>query len=102
MRDVWDFPRVTGKERNDHATPKPVLMMERVMKSSLPPKGLCLEPFGGSGSTLMGAEKSGRRCFTMELQPFYVDVIIKRWEDYTGKQAAHAETGKTFSEMSNG
>jgi len=99
MRDVWEYPRVTGQERHDHATPKPVAMMDRVMKSSLPPKGLCLEPFGGSGSTLMGAEKSGRRCYTMELQPFYVDVIVNRWQDFTGKEAVHIESGKTYSEM---
>ena len=99
MRDVWDYPRVTGKERNGHATPKPVLMMERVMKSSLPPKGLCLEPFGGSGSTLMGAEKTGRRCYTMELQPYYVDVIINRWQDFTGKNAVHIESGITYNEL---
>lgn len=99
MRDVWEFPRVTGDDRHSHATPKPVSMMERVMKSSLPPKGLCLEPFGGSGSTLMGAEKSGRRCYTMELQPFYVDVIITRWQNFTGKEAVHIESGKTFNEL---
>lgn len=87
MTDVWDFPRVTGKERHGHATPKPVAMMERVMTSSLPNGGLCLEPFGGSGSTLIGAEKSGRVCYTMELQPKYCDVIVKRWEDFTGKKA---------------
>lgn len=87
MRDVWEFPRVTGEERHGHATPKPVAMMERVMKSSLPKNGLCLEPFGGSGSTLMGAEKTGRRCYTMELDPKYVDVIVKRWEAFTGKTA---------------
>ena len=99
MRDVWEFSRVTGDERHSHATPKPVAMMERVMKSSLPPKGLCLEPFGGSGSTLMGAEKSGRRCYTMELQPFYVDVIVNRWQDFTGKKAVHVESGMTYEEM---
>lgn len=99
MRDVWEFPRVTGDERHSHATPKPVAMMERVMKSSLPPKGLCLEPFGGSGSTLMGAEKTGRRCYTMELQPKYVDVIVRRWQDFTGKDAVHIETGKTYKEL---
>ena len=99
MRDVWEFPRVVGEERHDHATPKPVAMMERVMKSSLPPKGLCLEPFGGSGSTLMGAEKSGRKCYSMELQPYYVDVIINRWQEYTGKEAVHIELGKTYAEL---
>ena len=99
MRDVWEFSRVTGDERHGHATPKPVVMMERVMKSSLPHKGLCLEPFGGSGSTLMGAEKTGRRCYTMELQPKYVDVIVRRWQNFTGKEAVHIESGKTFNEL---
>ena len=95
MRDVWEFSRVTGEERHGHATPKPVAMMERVMKSSLPKNGLCLEPFGGSGSTLMGAEKTGRRCYTMELDPKYVDVIVKRWEAFTGKTAV-LETREDF------
>lgn len=102
MRDVWDFPRVTGNERHGHATPKPVAMMERVMKSSLPKGGLCIEPFGGSGSTLMGAEKTGRVCYTMELQGKYCDVIIKRWQDFTGKQATLESTGQTFAEVSDG
>lgn len=102
MRDVWEFPRVTGDERHGHATPKPVAMMERVMKSSLPKGGLCLEPFGGSGATLMGAEKSGRVCYTMEMQGKYVDVIIRRWQDFTGKQATLESTGQTFAEVSDG
>lgn len=101
MTDVWEFGRVVGEERHGHATPKPVEMMERVMKSSLPKGGLCVEPFGGSGSTLMGAEKTGRICYTMELQPKYVDVIINRWQNFTGKEAVHAETGKTFDDVSN-
>jgi DNA modification methylase len=87
MTDVWNYKRVKGEERHGHATPKPVEMMERVMLSSLPKGGLCVEPFGGSGSTLMGAEKTGRRCYTVELQPQYCDVIIKRWQDFTGKKA---------------
>ena len=99
MRDVWEFPRVTGDERHGHATPKPVAMMERVMKSSLPKGGVCLEPFGGSGSTLIGAEKTGRVCYSMELQPMYCDVIVKRWQDFTGKIATHAETGQPFAEV---
>jgi DNA modification methylase len=87
MTDVWEFGSVTGSERHGHATPKPVAMMERVMRSSAIKGGLCVEPFGGSGSTLMGAEKTGRVCYTMEMQPRYVDVIVKRWEDFTGKKA---------------
>jgi len=93
MRDVWEFPRVLGDERHGHATPKPVSMMERVMKSSLPEGGICLEPFAGSGSTLMGAEKTKRRCFTMELQGKYVDVVVRRWERFTGKSAILAGGG---------
>jgi DNA modification methylase len=96
MRDVWEFSRVTGEERHGHATPKPVSMMERVMLSSLPKGGLCVEPFGGSGSTLMGAERTGRRCNAMELNPVYCDVIVKRWQDFTGKTATLEATGELF------
>jgi DNA modification methylase len=99
MTDVWRFDRVKGEERHGHATPKPVAMMERVMKSSLPKDGLCVEPFGGSGSTLMGAEKTGRICYTIELQAKYCDVIIKRWQDFTGQQATLEATGQTFAEL---
>jgi DNA modification methylase len=98
MRDVWEFQRVTGEERYGHATPKPVAMMERVMTSSLPEGGLSVEPFGGSGSTLMGAQKTGRRCFTMEMQPNYVDVTVMRWQAFTGKEAVLEETGHPFAQ----
>jgi DNA modification methylase len=87
MTDVWDFPRVTGEERYGHATPKPVKMMERVMKSSASIGAVTIEPFLGSGSTLIAAEKTGRTCYGMELDPKYCDVIVKRWEDFTGKKA---------------
>jgi DNA modification methylase len=87
MTDVWKFGRVNNEERHGHATPKPIEMMARVMKSSLPKDGLCLEPFGGSGATLIGAEQTGRRCYTMELQPEYCDIIIERWEKLTGQKA---------------
>lgn len=99
MRDVWEFPRVVGDDRHGHATPKPVEMMERVMKTSLPPGGVCLEPFGGSGATLMGAERTGRKCHTMDLQAQYVDVIVRRWQNHTGKKAINEETGQTFAEV---
>jgi DNA modification methylase len=96
MRDVWEFSRVNGEERHGHATPKPVAMMERVMLSSLPKGGLCVEPFGGSGSTLMGAERTSRVCYAMELTPAYVDVIVKRWQQFTGKTATLEATGEPF------
>ena len=87
MTDVWQFDGVSGEERYGHATPKPVLMMSRVMKSSLPKNGLCLEPFAGSGATLIAAEQTGRRCFTMELNPEYCDIVLTRWETLTGQKA---------------
>lgn len=99
MRDVWEFPRVTGNDRHGHATPKPVAMMERIAKSSCPPGGVIVEPFGGSGSTTMGAEVAGRRCFSMELHPAYVDVAVRRWEEFTGKTATLEATGQTFQEV---
>ena len=99
MRDVWEFSRVTGDERHGHATPKPVAMMERVMKSSLRPGGLVVEPFGGSGATLIGAEKTGRACYTMEMQPRYVDVIVRRWQAFTGKKAVLESTGQTYDDL---
>ena len=87
MTEVWQAKRVMGEERHGHATPKPLELMQRVMKSSAPEQGLVFEPFGGSGSTLIGAEQTGRICYTMELTPAYVDVIVKRWENLTGKTA---------------
>ena len=99
MRDVWEFPRVIGEERHGHATPKPAAMMERVMLSGLGEGMICLEPFGGSGSTLIGAEMTGRVCYSMELQPLYVDVAVKRWQSFTGQAATLEESGKTFSQV---
>jgi DNA modification methylase len=99
MRDVWEFPRVYGEDRHGHATPKPVAMMEMAIKSSCPPGGLVVEPFGGSGATLMGAEKTGRACYTMEMQARYVDVIVRRWQDFTGKKATLESDGRTFEEV---
>jgi DNA modification methylase len=87
MTEVWSFPRVVGEERHGHATPKPVLMIARAIKSSCPPGEIVLEPFSGSGSTLIAAEETGRRCFTMELQPKYVATTIARWEAKTGSKA---------------
>jgi DNA modification methylase len=60
-----------------------------------------LDLFGGSGSTLIGCEKMGRKAFVMELDPKYCDVIVKRWQEYTGKAATHAESGIPFDSMTN-
>ena len=87
MSDVWKFSKVTGEERHGHATPKPVEMMARAIKSSTRGGGLLVEPFLGSGSTLIAAEQLGRKCYGMEITPAYCDVIVNRWENLTGKKA---------------
>lgn len=70
-----------------HPTMKPIPLIARQIKSSSRTGENVLDLFGGSGSTLMACEQLGRRCFMMEYDPHYADVIIKRWEDYTGEQA---------------
>lgn len=99
MRDVWEFPRVIGDERHGHATPKPVAMMERAIKSSSRQLDVVVEPFGGSGSTLIGCETTGRACYTMELQANYCDVIVTRWAKLTGHHPVLEETGELFEEV---
>jgi DNA modification methylase len=99
MRDVWEFGRVAGDERFEHATPKPVDMMERVMRSSARENELAAEPFIGTGSTLIGAHKCQRRLFGMELEPRWVDVTVRRWQSYAGQQATLEGDGRTFDEI---
>lgn len=76
---------------------KPVALCEKYIR--LYSKNSVLDSFGGSGSTLIACEKTGRKCYMMELDPKYVDVIIKRWEGFTGKKATHAESGKSYKEL---
>ncbi len=84
MTDVWRFPRVHGAERFGHATPKPVAMVSRALVSSSPAGALVLEPFAGTGSTLIAAHDTGRVCYTAELSPAYVDTTVRRWQQHTG------------------
>ena len=79
-----------------HPTTKPVALIERMVANSSPVKGLVLDPFGGSGSTLMACELLGRSCRTMELDPRFAEVIIRRWQDYTGGQALREADGATL------
>ncbi len=84
MHDVWFFHRPHFLERFGHATLKPVEMMCRVFKSSAPPDSITIEPFGGSGSTLIAAQETNRIAYLMELDPYYVDVICARFQKHTG------------------
>lgn len=75
-------------QRNElHPTMKPINLIGRLVRNSSKPKENVFDGFGGSGSTLIACEQLGRKCYTMELDPKYVDVIIKRWEELTGKKA---------------
>ena len=81
-----------------HPTVKPVAMVIDAIKDCSKRGGIILDPFGGSGTTLIAAEQTGRKARLIELDPLYCDVIIRRWQDFTGQNAIHAETGKTFNE----
>jgi DNA modification methylase len=99
--DVWYMSRgATGDYV--HPTQKPVELIERAINNSSKGGDNILDLFGGSGSTLIACEKNGRYGYLMELDPKYCDVIVKRWQNYTGKVATHAETGKPFVEVTNG
>ena len=81
-----------------HPTMKPVDLIEYLILNNTKGKDIVLDLFGGSGSTLIACHKTGRKARMMELGENYCDVIINRWQDYTGEVAVHCETGKTFAE----
>ena len=90
MNNVWHFPKTSQEERKQtggHATPKPIALCSRAIKSSSRENEAVLDVFGGSGSTLIACEQLNRKCFMMELDPYYCDVIITRWENLTGEKA---------------
>jgi hypothetical protein len=84
--DVWQFGRVAGEERYGHATPKPVDMIARTIKTSTRPGDLIAVPFAGTGPEFIAAHHLGRRVAAVELEPRYVDVIARRWAEHTGDQ----------------
>jgi len=93
---VWKF----DKERVEgHTTPKPVALIERALSNSSKGGDTISDLFGGSGSTLIACEKTARDCRMMELDPKYCDVIIKRWQDFTGQYATLEATGQTYAEL---
>ena len=95
--DVWNIKKPA---RNDlHPTMKPVELMERSIRNSSRPGDVVLDCFGGSGSTLIAAEKSGRRCFMMELDPKYCDVIVRRWQEFSGGKAISEDGQRVFDEV---
>lgn len=93
---IWEIDRTA--EKKVHPTMKPIELCERAINNSSKANSLILDLFGGSGSTLIACEKTNRKCRMMELDPKYCDVIIKRWQDFTGKEATNEATGRTFNE----
>lgn len=103
--NVWAYDGVnTFKHDRDeelgmHPTVKPVAMIADALLDCSNRGDPVLDPFAGSGTILIAAEKTGRRAYAMELDPLYCDVAIRRWQKFTGKQAIHSGTGKTFDEI---
>jgi DNA modification methylase len=93
--DLWSVKKDHGYV---HPTQKPVELSVRAFGNHIKLINV-LDLFGGSGSTMIGAEQTGRNCYMMELDPKYCDVIIQRWQDYTGKQATLESTGQKYDEL---
>lgn len=100
--NVWDYPSqnalsLSGKGKLAlHPTVKPVAMIADAIRDCTNRGGLILDPFGGAGTTLIAAERTGRRARVIELDPIYVDISIERWQRLTGGTAVHADSGKPF------
>lgn len=94
--DVWTLKR---QKNTVHPTMKPVELIELALNDQAN-KVVVLDCFGGSGSTMIACEKTGRKARLMELDPIYCDVIVKRWQDFTGKEATLESTGETFEKIS--
>ena len=98
-RDQGDVWQIKKPQKNDlHPTMKPVELVERAIRNSSRPGDVVLDPFGGSGTTLIAAEKSGRVARLIELDPKYADVIVRRWQDWTGKQTTRESDGLAFDQ----
>ena len=98
---VRQFTKASEKKNRVHPTQKPVALMEWIIKRFNLSAKTIADYFGGSGSTLIAAEKHGIQAFIMEFDPKFADVIVKRWQDFTGKQATLESTGQTFAEVNN-
>ena len=95
---LWqiDKPR---KSETGHSTQKPVECMKRPIENNSSPGQAIYEPFSGSGTTIIAAEMTGRHCYAIELNPAYVDVAVKRWQEFTGQSATLEGDGRTFDEI---
>jgi len=95
---LWHIPK-PAKSETGHGTQKPVECMRRPIENNSSPGQAVYEPFSGSGTTIIAAEMTGRACHALELNPAYVDVAVKRWQEFTGQQATLDGDGRTFAEI---
>jgi len=95
---LWSIENNRNNETG-HSTQKPVECMKRPIENNSSPGQAVYEPFSGSGTTIIACEMTGRCAHAIELNPAYVDVAVVRWQNLTGKEAVHAETGETFNAM---
>ncbi len=103
LETVWEVDW-EGKSRvvgNEHPTQKPLRLFEIPMEQHTRPGAVVLEPFSGSGSQILAAERIGRRCRAMEIAPAFVDVALKRWQQATGKTAVLESTGESFEAVAS-
>lgn len=102
--NVWNYPglAIFGPNRldqlADHPTTKNYAMIADAIRHVSDRNDIVIDPFCGSGTSIVAAAKTGRRALTIELDPKYVDVAVRRWEKWSGKQARHADSGLTFAE----
>lgn len=96
---IWQIPTVPVGQKTDHPTSKPVEVFAIPLRQHTRRSEICYEPFCGSGSQLIAAEKLGRRCFAIEISPHYCDVIVRRWIDYVGLGKAPADLVKRYARI---
>jgi len=94
---LWQIPK-PQKSETGHSTQKPIDCMRIPIENNSNPGDAVYEPFSGSGTTIIAAETTGRRCYAVELNPAYVDVAVRRWQEYTGRDAVLEGSGETFAE----
>jgi len=102
---IWQVPNLnpiggSGEEATGHGTQKPVELMRRPILNNSVPDDIVYDPFLGSGTTLIAADKTDRVCYGLDIDPRYVDVIVRRWQQLTGKQAVLESDGRTFDLIS--
>jgi DNA modification methylase len=95
--DVWNIKRPASNQ--EHPTMKPVELVERAVRNSSKTRDTILDPFGGSGTTIIACEKTGRHARVIELDPKYVDVAVRRWQDHCGREATLDGDGRGFREI---